>query len=182
MAQRRRRNKKWIGRMMFFILLVGACVICYLVWDNYLNKKEDDVIDLTVNEVEQKDDNESEENVAPIVMDEDNGKKVTQYEGNDPNTSDSLSGVITYAGAQNEKLIIRVNIDQFLENGKCVLRLKKNGVDVYEETTSIVSSASTATCEGFDVSTNEIEKGRMEIIIDVNSGDKAGLIRGEVEV
>lgn len=109
-------------------------------------------------------------------------KNVVQYEGDNPNKAEDLSGVVTYAGVNNDKLVIRVNIDQYLSNGSCELNLMRNGDIVYSNKANIVSSASTATCEGFDVPVNAVGSGNTEISIKLNADERSGLIRGEVNI
>ena len=105
-----------------------------------------------------------------------------QYEGDDPNTTEELTGVITYAGVNGDKLMIRVNIDQFLDSGECGLGLRQAGMNVYNTSARVVSNASTATCEGFDVPVNELGEGNYQITIKLNAGGKTGTINGEVNV
>ena len=180
MAQKRKRNKKWIYWLIILVLLVAADVVVYLVWDNYFNDKADDggqeeeteqVEDVSVQEKENEEgDSESEK------------PKVIQYDGEDPNTKEELSGAITYASVSGNKLMIRVNIDQYLENGECALSLIRGGGVIYNNSARIVANASTATCEGFDVLVDEIGKGAVDVMINLSAGGKNGTIRGEADV
>lgn len=179
---KRRRSKKWIWRLLFLILLIIAVVVCYLVWDSYFNDKKDDKGEPETSQMEQKEVRESEKEEEDEPNDGDDGKKVTQYEGENPNMASELSGVITYAGVQSGKLMIRVNIDQYLESGRCELYLKRAEGLIYSATTGIVGSASTATCEGFDVSMDEIGTGKIDIVINLSADSKTGLISGEVDI
>ena len=111
-----------------------------------------------------------------------NSKKVEQYEGEDPNTQNDLSGVVTYAAVSNGILAIRANIDQYLEEGKCELILKRNDATIYSSIANIINSASTATCEGFDVPVEGLGGGKVDIIINLSAGERSGSIRGEVNL
>lgn len=162
--------------MLMLVLFVAAAVVCYLVWNNYFrNKKEDKPTEeqsLVEEHEEEKVEGKGEETIEK--------KKVVQYEGEDPNIQEELTGVVTYAGVNGDNLMIRVNIDQYLESGNCELSLVRNGV-AYSDTANIVGSAATATCEGFNVPVSGLG-GDYEIVIKINSGDKTGTINGKVEI
>lgn len=183
MTRRRNRRGKWISWVLLIFLIV-ASVICYFVWDSYLNNKAKDDTRVEQKFVEIKNDSEEKSNTAEEVSvnnEERDDKKVIQYEGLDPNTSDYLSGSVTYAGVLNDKIVIRVNIDQYLSNGDCVLKILSNGNEIYSEKTNIINSASTATCEGFDIPFSNIGTGNYEIEIKMFSDDKSGIIRSRID-
>ena len=185
MVRRRRKSKKWISWLVFLMLLIVAGVVCYFVWDNYFREKEEVVEQENVTTQEEAE-GKLEERVKK-QNDDDNGaiveeKKVVQYDGADPNKNDDLTGVITYAGASGDNLMIRINIDQYLSDGNCNLSLLNDGGVVYGDTAKIVASASTATCEGFDIPVSEVGSGNYEIVINLSSNDKIGVIKGEVNI
>ncbi len=112
---------------------------------------------------------------------------VPQYDGDDPNTAPNLTGALTYAKIMktpngDEMLVLRVNIDQFLSEGTCDLTIKNGDESVYEDSTAIIDSASTSTCTGFDVPVSEIRSGNMQIVIKLTSGDRTGVIDGEIKI
>ncbi|MBR3176100.1 PLDc_N domain-containing protein [Candidatus Saccharibacteria bacterium] len=190
MARRRRRSKKWVSWLIILILLVAAGVVVYLVWDNYFNDRNDDGVEGRLSDVErvvrkedkkEKNDEKVEEEKNDDGENVDN-KKVVQYEGEDPNKAEELSGVVTYAGVLGNDLMIRVNIDQYLSGGSCGLSLIRDDVVQYSNVVNVVDSAATATCEGFNVPIAEIGSGSYQIIIKITSGEKVGVIRGEVNV
>lgn len=106
-------------------------------------------------------------------------KKVINYEGEDPNNSDSLTGTISYAGVSGNNYSIRVNINQFLSSGTCTLKFTGNG-NTHEESANIISAASTSTCEGFDIPLKALGQGTYTIEITLSSGGKVGTITSEV--
>ena len=183
MVKRRRRSKKWISWLLILILLIAAVVVCYLVWDNYFNDnkpKEDE--DSSQVEEEEKTEEEGEPEVEEEVKtSEEDDKKVKQYEGEDPNEQVELSGSVTYAAFLNNNVTIRVNIDQFLDEGNCELNIVKNNEVVYNENARVINSASTSTCEGFDFYSPAVTPGKYGIVIRVTSGEKTGLISGVLE-
>ena len=173
-ARRRRRSRKWLSRLLFLILIIIAGVVIYLVWDNYF--RDDKVIEPGQSEVvEEESENVSEEK-------EPEKEETVQYEGDDPNTLEELTGVVTYAGVSGNKLMVRININQYLSGGSCKLSLVRNGATAYEDVAAVTAGAATSTCEGFDVPVSEITSGKYQILVEVTTEGKAGVIKGEVEV
>ena len=109
-------------------------------------------------------------------------KKTEQFDGNDPNLNNGLTGVITYVGVSGGNLIIRVNIDQYLASGNCRLELLRDDNVIYGEVVEIIDSAATATCSGFNVATSGIGNGKTNINILLTSEGKTGIIKGEVNL
>lgn len=184
-AKKRRRSRKWLSWLIILILLIVAFMVCFLVWDNYFNDNktnEQEVQEQIINKEKEDENEKSIDKITEENKDDVDDKKVIQYEGDDPNLSEELSGSVTYAGVLNDKIAIRVNIDQYLSDGICVLNLISNGDTVYDESANIVNSASTATCEGFDVPVSNVGTGAYGIEVRITSGEKSGIIKGEVEI
>lgn len=184
MAQKRKRSKKWLRWVIILVLLVMAGIVGFLIWDNSRkdNNSDNEMNNSSATQTEEKKSEETEKVQNEEEEDEADDKKVVQYEGEDPNLKDELSGVVTYAGVNGDKLAIRVNIDQYIEDGTCKLILERNGTSIYSAEAGIVGSASTATCEGFDVLVGGLGNGKTTIIIKINSNGKTGEITGEVEL
>ena len=180
MAQRR-RSRRWVFWMLFVALIAVACGVIYLVWDAYFNNKTVDggepepVVEAVETVAEEK--NEDTENEEVVEK-----EKVVQYDGEDPNLAEELTGAITYAGVSGNYLMIRVNIDQYLAGGTCTLGIRQDGGSVYGDTANIVDSAATSTCEGFNVPLSELPGGHYNLVIYLASGEKTGEIHGEVDV
>lgn len=197
MAQKRqrRRSKKWVARVVVLLMLVLAGVICFLVWDAYFRPSEtrekNDSQTVTTEGLPQT--TSSQAQAEEIVdasgeivdttterQDEYELTEVVQYEGENPNQSEELTGAITYAGINGDRLTIRVNLDQYLTGGQCVLTLQRGGTKIHEERAQVASVASTATCAGFDIPLEGLGHGATEILINVDSGEKNGVMQGEV--
>lgn len=183
-TQRKNYNKWWywaVGLVVIVLLVVGGVAI----WKNNSREPEKGEVETSKAaekenaKVEKTEETKPEESVADKVVEE---KKVPQYEGNDPNTAEELTGVITYAGVVGDKLMIRVNIDQFLDTGTCELGLRQQGMNIYNTSARIISNVSTATCEGFDVPLSSVGSGSAHIIVTVQSGGKTGTIEGEATI
>ena len=179
MSKRRKRSKKWIYWLIILILLIGAGAVCYLVWDSYFREK-DDVEQTEI--IEEKNEQKTNEVEVEQTSESPEKPKVEQYDGESPNQANELTGVVTYAGVSGDNLMIRVNIDQYLENGQCELTLKQGSATIYNSIASIIGSASTATCEGFDIPINKLGGGKFEININLSANGRTGLIRGEANV
>ena len=179
MAQKRKKTKKWISWAILLVLFVVAGVMVFLVWDSYFREKDDKADEQETEQVEEVEENDEIEEEKMEVTQK---QKVEQYEGDDPNEAEELSGVVTYAGVNGDKLMIRVNIDQYLDSGECKLSLSRNGTIIYNDVASVVGSASTSTCEGFDVPIGGIGSGAVNIVINVQSGGKVGAISGEANI
>ena len=176
MAQKRRKNKKskkLLSIVLFLVLFVAAGVVAYLVWDGYFKeeKKEDES-----SEVEEEVEGGKGAAGEGVIEKE----PIVQYEGDNPNEAEELTGVVTYAAVKGDNLMIRVNIDQYLDGGSCELSLNQGGVK-YSDIANI-SSVTTATCEGFNVPVSELGSGNYQIIIKLSSDGKTGTIKGEVNI
>lgn len=112
-------------------------------------------------------------------VNDDNEKTPIKYDGDDPNLLNELTGTVTFAGVAGDKVLIRVSIDQFLDSGSCVLTLGE-----YSDEAEIAASASTSTCQGFDIPLSSLSdmSGKVNFIIDLSSGDKSGRINGSFEL
>ncbi|MBR2725705.1 hypothetical protein IKE87_00320 [Candidatus Saccharibacteria bacterium] len=185
MEKQRKNYNKWIYWVIGLVVVVVIIVAVGLIVKNVSEKK--DTGEVETSKIEEKKETEAKEaeevsqdtTVADKAIDE---KKVPQYEGDDPNEAEELTGVITYVGVSDGKLMIRVNIDQFLDSGECGLGLRQSGMNVYNTSARVVSNASTATCEGFDVPLSQVGTGSTHIIITVKAGEKTGTIEGEVTI
>lgn len=183
MAKRRQKqNKKWLYWILILVLLIIAGVVVYFVWDSYFRDKKENARNQENEAVIEKEKDVEKQPTAETTSDETGKKKVEQYEGEDPNLKNELSGVVTYAGVSSGKLMIRVNIDQYLQGGECELVLSRSGATVYSGRVNIIDNASTSTCEGFDVPSSGLGSGRTDITINLNAGGKTGIIKGEVEL
>ena len=190
MARRRKRNKKWAYWIVVLVLIAVAAGVGYKVWDGYFRDQNEetqaDSTDKVEEPVKTPEDTEKpveENNEVKEDEKEELPPSKPQYEGENPNTGKGITGVITYAGVNDETLMVRVNIDQYLTGGNCELALLQEGALLYSEKVRVADSVATATCEGFNVATAEIgSSGVINIRIMVTSGDKSGIIEGEVEL
>ena len=181
MAQKRKKSKKWMYWVMMVVLFVAAGVVAYLVWNNYFADKKGGEEQNTEEVEEKKDKNEKKDDEKDEAEKAVEAKKVEQYEGGDPNEAEELSGAITYTGLSGDVLMIRVNIDQYLDGGTCELSLVQGGDAAYNNIVEIVGGAATSSCAGFDIPMSGLS-GDDEVVVKSNSGEKTGVIRGEAGI
>lgn len=184
-APHRRKSHRVVWSIFFIALIAIATIILINVFQP-LHSENTQPTDNTTSEssstTDVKGDSKSSDNSSndskdldPLIKD----KTPTQHEGASANASDSLTGSISYTDISSDKLTVRINIDQFLEDGTCVLHLLQDQNDYFFEA-NITLSASTSTCRGFDIDTTGLPSGNYDLRIDLSSGDKTGIINGKV--
>ena len=190
MANKRKRSKKWIYWVVVLVLVVVAGVVAYLVWNNYFANKSDNTTEPETTSKEETPEKTSDTKkpdtdntgTEDYTEPEQEKEKVLTYEGGDPNKAEELTGALTFASVEGDYLLLRVNIDQYLNSGTCQLSLSQNGGIVYSESANITSAASTATCEGFNVPLSALGTGDFEVVVHLDSAGKSGFIRGRVTI
>lgn len=183
---KRKRNFRWVKWLVFLVLIIVAVVIIILVKNNFdnniekENNSQQDVIDNK--DKDDSSDKKPEEKSENKEQEQKQKNKAPQYEGESPNESETLTGLITYADVINDELTIRVNIDQFLQSGNCNLKMSRNGVTYYTQSVGIQESVTTSTCDGYKIPVSELPKGDLSVEIDLDSDGKSGKITGRVRI
>lgn len=174
-----RRRTSLRRRPILVIILIILILVIALAVSKFIaskNQPEETKREETV-KVEEK-----TEKTPTESTDEDLEKpKVVQNDGADPNELEEITGVVTYTGVLNGKLIIRLNLDQYLSSGNCTLTLNFGEKSVIK-TAKIIDSASTSTCEGFDIPTSELGSGTWQYSVEIKADGKAGKLNGEVNI
>ncbi|MBQ6605763.1 hypothetical protein IJH66_02135 [Candidatus Saccharibacteria bacterium] len=186
----RRRRVSPLKFAFWLILLLLSGFVVYVMYRFFFDKSFD--LDLPVgasaesSEVKElktsdSDSKDSKEKLEKESSEPSDNKTPEQYEGENPNSSASLTGALTASYVSGNSLVLRVNIDQYLTSGTCTLRLENSG-SVVEKTAAILPTASTSSCEGFDVPVSELSSGSWTIKISLSSAEKTGEITGEVKI
>ena len=183
LMQRRKKSFRWMWGVGFLVLVVVVVAIVVVVINNNSNKKDEaadgqQTVNVDVSDskkVEEKSEGELEKDIKQE-------EKAPQYEGESPNKSETLTGLITFSDTVNEKLVIRTNIDQFLQTGNCKLTLSKDGVVYYSQSVGIQESVTTSTCDGYEILKTELPEGKLQIDILLESEGKSGKIIGEAQI
>ena len=178
---RRRRTHHPAVTVFVIVLLVAILVfVSKMLADNTSDNNESDKQNSP--EVEKVEKVEKTVTESQVNQDEEDQKTPIQNDGDDPNTKDFLTGVLTMAEVSGDVLRIRLNIDQYLASGNCELTLTSNQGVTFTDSAAIVPVASTSTCEGFDIPTSNLATGNWTINISLEAGDKIGTINGEVNI
>lgn len=184
---KRKRDFRWVKWLSFLVLVVAAIVVVILVKNNYFNEKSGDNPQQSEN-ANRPEDKEPEVNSNSDRIEENKTEeekpeeKVPQYDGESPNKSETLTGMITYANVADEELTIRVNIDQFLQTGTCNIVMSRNGITYYTGSVGIIESVTTSTCDGFKIPVSELVSGNLQVEINLESEGKSGKIEGRVKI
>ena len=190
-TRKQRKNKAPIFIIFFFILAIITTIIVLKIFKVIDQKGKPSSNSESTEIVHQKTDQPSTNNENQPIHTEDGTKEDAeagrtpktpeQYEGQDVNQLDKLTGTITYSEKSGDKYRIRVNINQFLKlPGTCKLTITSASTVVYTQTVSIISNPSSGSCEGFDIPLSGIPSGDLNIKIEVNANQKTGLIEGKI--
>lgn len=175
------KNKKQKKSNKKIILCVAAAIVLGLIVVFAIiliinNQKHDSNVN------DQNNNTQANQNIPVQTDNSSDPKKAKQYEGEDPNTKNELTGSITSAFLTNNNLSLRVNIDQYISSGNCILTITRDNT-VITQTAPIVAVASTSTCQGFDINDTRISAGAWHAKIDLLSNDnKKGVIEKEVSL
>ena len=174
-TKRHQKSKTPIFVISAFILAVIATIIVLKIFKIVDFGRNTNHSPETTEKIHQKTDQASDETSNQPIHTEDGTKEDAeagrtpktpeQYEGQDVNQLDKLTGTVT--------------INQFLKlPGTCKLTVFSSGNSVYSETVNVVSNPSSGSCEGFDIPLANLPSGNLNFKIEVNANQKTGLIEG----
>jgi len=106
-------------------------------------------------------------------------KTPAQYEGENPNNYDSLTGIITFAGVSEGQFMISVSIDQFVTGNCSFEAIGPNGETIVADV-KIMAGPSSSFCS-YSGPIPETH-GKYSIKVTPTSENKTGAITGEVEL
>lgn len=112
-------------------------------------------------------------------------ERPAQFEGEDPNKIDTLTGQVAYRGIDSSRnvLSITASIDQYLSSGgNCHLSLYRANTEIYSADLSALPDITTSVCGPFEVPLSRLSSGTYNIIIKVTADDKSGTITSEVGI
>lgn len=174
------RNNRGSSLILCVLLLLVGCGIGFLIANKIRADKIGDAQQKSDSQVadstdENAVDKSRDADIANFEKQED--KTPVKYDGEDPNTLENITGDVTRADVSDGRVVIRVNINQYLGSGTCTLTMGN-----YSASANVVANASTSSCEGFDINLSELSglSGDTGFTINVVSGDKAGSINGNI--
>lgn len=185
----RRRRPIYRRPWFYLVLILVAAAIAFGVWffcfrDNSGSDSVDtvDTSDTSSGKVPYGAETKAE-NKSTDDPNAETGKKQTpsQYDGEDPNDSEEITGYISYAAINYDHLSIRLTINQYLSSGTCNLTMTSGGTTV-TRSADIDASASTSTCQGFDIPLSDLPSGAWQITVRITADGKSGTITGEASV
>lgn len=103
-----------------------------------------------------------------------------QYEGEDANTYENLTGAIINATVLRSVLTVNVTIDQSLTEGTCTMILT-NGDEEMSYSADIEMDVQTSMCI-FEEDVSLLVGGTWQIEVLLESGNRVGTITGSVEI
>ena len=181
------QNKKPMHRVPFYrrpiivaLCLVAIIVIAVIIVLIVKIVSRDDIqtgepADETENVLVYGEDDE-ENDLAP-----EDQKIIVQYEGDNPNELDYLTGLITYTEVSDGKLIAMVSIDQYLSDGVCVAGLRNGSQTATSIEQAIEADASTSHC-AIEMSLAGVSSGKYQLEVVISSGNKTGTLTSNVEL
>ena len=182
-------QKKSKKNLIITLSIVGMLVIISIIAYLFMSPKADQQesnSSSTRSQSNNKSDNSSTDNSISTDSNttvEHEAEKDIQppYEGENPNSSPSLTGVINYKSVTDGTLIIRTTINQMLSSGTCNLTMT-NGAKTITKSSGITQNPSSSSCEGFDIPTSELGSGDWKIDITITNGDRTGNITDSVSL
>lgn len=182
----KKKSPKKLIISLVIILLVALGIGAYFLISQKDEQNSQKDTKTTVSQQKKKDsskNDKSEDSVDSTSPIEHEAEKeiLPAYEGENPNNSQSLTGVINYAGVSNDTLMIRTTINQSLSSGTCNLSIS-NGSKTVTRSSQIAPNPSSSTCEGFDIPASELGSGNWTITIKVTSGDRSGELKGNTTI
>lgn len=168
-----------------FLLILAAVVIATIFIFKSIGVHHDPNDSTHISNPNQDSDNVSKPSGdQPSSLEEQPEDKTPQYEGENPNELDELTGVIIYKDIDPENQILHsaISIDQYLQSdGQCVFNLKRD--DVIIRTTSAIATqdVTTSVCGPIDISTEGLE-GTYQIEILLSGDNKRGEILDEITI
>ncbi len=182
------QNKKSLHRVPFYRrpIVVVLCLVVIIIIAV--------AVVLVVKAVSGEDalvDEPTEETESALVYDEEgeddndlppeDQKIIVQYEGENPNELDHLTGLVTYTEVKDGTLAAMVSIDQYLAGGTCTANLKSNGQIVASAEQAIEADASTSHCGPITINLAGVSGGKYQLEVIFSSGGKTGTAVSNVE-
>lgn len=175
------RSHSWILVLIIILIIVAVITVVIFVTkphsDTTSNPSQPDVptSDETSNPSSETPPESSSGQESP-------DNKAPQYEGEDPNDLNELTGVITYKGVENNTLVIMTVLNQYLhQTGICVVTLTgRTQHNIYTASVDAHGDATTSYCEDFDVPISNLASDTYDIEIKLTGDGKTGTIHDEV--
>ena len=171
---------------LFFVLFLIVCavvVLCLIFFKPLSNKNNDGKTAETSKTTEDKAEKKAEQ---PETKEEETKKESIreteksnpQYEGEDPNSYETLSGIINYVGLSDGNIVVSVAIDQAV-SGSCNFTLTTPSGKTISGAGELTPGPATSFCE---LSTPASENGTWKISVETISSSKRGTLTSEAKI
>ena len=170
-----------VGGLLLILAIVG--IITVLICKNFLGRPTQDDSTHLSNQTSSNNEVNPPEPTTPTA-DQDLENKAPQYEGEDPNQLDELTGVIAYADIDTSSQVLHsaITINQYLQTGQCVFNLKRGDAIYRSASSAIVAEATTSVCGPFSLSIDGISSGTYQIEVIMTTDGKRGVITEELQI
>jgi flagellar basal body-associated protein FliL len=119
--------------------------------------------------------------VKQETIENNQGKPNSSDDTPDTTTSDTLSVGFSAVNQNDNKLQVRIMVQEVPSSGTCTLTLT-NGSQTVTKTASVYPTAAISTCQGFDVPVSELSSGAWSVTVDVVSGTKNGRVTTSFQI
>lgn len=177
------RNHSWILVLIIIFIIVAVVTVAVLVTKPHSDATPDSSQPTpSVSD----DDTSNPDSGSPVepstTTPEAPENKAPQFEGEDPNQLEELTGVISSKSVENGVLTIMTTINQYLhQTGICVITLTgRTQHNVYTASSDAHADVSVSYCENFDIPVSELASDTYDIEIKLTGDGKTGTIHDEV--
>lgn len=188
-AKRKPKNRQHKGRavtiivlVLVFLLVAGGVVVFLNREKIFGNTQENRVENTTAEEQKQEKEKTEEKETKKESEREAEKPSVAQYEGENANNYENLTGVVSYAGISEGNFIVRVAIDQALGNsGTCNFTLTHSSGAALKSSLATEAGPSSSFC-AYNVPVGSVQSGKWSISVEVTGANKKGVISGEATI
>jgi len=168
---------------IFLLILSAVIITTVLICKNFLKPNESHLTKPQDNPGDSQPVIPSE--TEPANPDNPVENKTPQYEGEDPNDLDELTGHIIYKDIDPETntLHTSVMINQFLQSGgQCVYNIKRDDAILRTASGVAFADVTTSVCGPFSISLEGLSPGNYQLEVTITGDDKRGVILDELQI
>ncbi len=176
------RSHSWVLALIIVLIIIAVVAVIIFVIKPY--SENNPILPVADNSQEQ---SPKPDTTNPDPADntpEEPENKAPQYEGEDPNDLEELTGVIVSKSIDNRVLTIIATINQYLSQpGTCVVNLTgRSSHDSYTTSSNALADITTSYCENFEIPVSNLASDVYDIEIKLTGDGKTGTIRDEVSL
>lgn len=177
------RSHSWVLALVILLIIIAVVTVVICVVKPW-STTSDSSTPTTSQQPEDSSTSDSDSSTDDSTTPEDSESpenKVPQYEGENPNDLEELTGVIISKYIENGVLTVMATINQYLhQTGTCVITLTgQNYHNSYTASSDAHADITTSYCENFEIPVSELTPDTYSIEIKLTGDGKTGTIRGE---